>query len=433
MTDLVGLIVSSVFALAMALLVARRDLLTGVFVAFFFLYTIAAMVSYVYVPILPWALGVYFGRDLYDRYYWFIFESFATLGLMFVLLRRWLFRPARYDVTFAPTAFKKLLVLMGTLPMLAVLAGLYYVERDTISYASEPQIPNFFLAVAFKLMVGPLLVFYVFARRHAENGLERAVIGATLLIGGAIFLSIATRAGNRTDILALILGIVMFELYPSITDSTGALRFAQLLRLLRTTRTLVLALLLGGGLVVMTRLQATRTAPIPGMSSTEQLLYNDYLTPAYVLFAAMGQDFVDPALVARSNVANGLYLGRVLDVPYLQGPVTDPVAPTQSTRSSSYAFYLFTEGYLVLGSFGFLYNALVPLLGIALWRLLSSSQDSTFNSFGAALTAMSFATLTRTQSMLFVRSFLSFALPTMVLYMMLTGARLTSSRVARVP
>ena len=47
-------------------------------------------------------------------------------------------------------------------------------------------------------------------------------------------------------------------------------------------------------------------------------------------------------------------------------PITELIAPGVANRSQGFAFYLFTEGYVFMGFFGFIYkNAVLILLGFS--------------------------------------------------------------------
>ena len=110
----------------------------------------------------------------------------------------------------------------------------------------------------------------------------------------------------------------------------------------------------------------------------EAILLKDYYAPFHILIAAMALEYVYSWEVAVSNSANSLFL---LNHPYLQATVADLFNPGVSTRSTGYAFYIFSEGYLVMGWLGFLYNGLVVFAGMALWRLLGNGNNALYNAF----------------------------------------------------
>jgi hypothetical protein len=179
----------------------------------------------------------------------------------------------------------------------------------------------------------------------------------------------------------------------------------------------------GGWLMVRNYIARGSLAPVQGLPTYAVLLYNDFFTPAHMLFGAIGLDWVHPVEVIRSNLANATFTGRVLDIPYLQQDIGDVLAPGASSRSSSFAYYLFAEGYMFAGAWGFLYNAVIPVVGLLFWRRLSATTDRRTNLFWAAFAAMFVAVIARSQSALIARTLLFNGVPAAVLFALVTGAR----------
>ena len=69
----------------------------------------------------------------------------------------------------------------------------------------------------------------------------------------------------------------------------------------------------------------------------------------------------------------------LLNVDYLQMPITELINPGMANRSQGYAFYLFTEGYFFMGFYGFVYNGFMLMLGVAVWNKMSSSENKYYN------------------------------------------------------
>jgi hypothetical protein len=352
------------------------------------------------------------------RYYEFIFLSFAAFALFFAVLRPYLIRPERFAVRYQPSVESKLFFLIALVGFLVWMSAVFIRDYSRISYAGDPQIPDFLFAIGFKEMPIVNMVLFACVRRHSKGATERIFVGGLLVYSLWLFSSIAGRAGNRTDILALLLGVAVYELYPFFVNQLGGM--AVRLTAARVRALLAIGALGAAGLFMMFNIQSTRERGETGLPTYATVLYNDYYTPAHMLMAAIGFGYTRPIEVLKSNLANAFFFGRV---PYLQTELGNMVRPGSSSRSASFGFYVFTEGYLALGRWGFLYNGIVPLLGIALWRLPSSSDDRLFNAFGTALAAMFFANIARSQTMLLVRDFYFFLIPALVLFAIVTGAR----------
>jgi len=131
--------------------------------------------------------------------------------------------------------------------------------------------------------------------------------------------------------------------------------------------------------------------------------------------------------VIKSNLANATFTGRVLDIPYLQQDLGNTLSPNTSTRSASFAYYLFAEGWMFAGAWGFLYNAVIPAVGLLFWRRFSATTDRRANLFWTAFATMSFAIIARSQSALIARTLLFSGVPAVLVFVLATGARTARS------
>jgi hypothetical protein len=231
------------------------------------------------------------------------------------------------------------------------------------------------------------------------------VILLFLVLEAALFIGIAQKVGSRQDVLALALGIAVFEY------QMGA-QWARLTRLA------------AGLLAVLVALYFMEVGRSEGLlddqTAIELILYKDYYMPSHILLASMAFDFVDPMEVLRSNFFNALVQ---FDYPFLQMTVGDMFSPVASTRSASFAFYIFSEGYIAAGWAGFLYNGLVVGGGTLLWRRLASSANAGYGLFVLALVSTQAANIVRSQSSYFIKDIYMMFLPPAALFFLATGLR----------
>ena len=148
------------------------------------------------------------------------------------------------------------------------------------------------------------------------------------------------------------------------------------------------------------------------------ILFKDYFAPGHILIAAMHYNFVDPVNVVLSNFYNSLIL---MDYPYLQTAVGDSLVEGSSSRSTGFAMYIFSEGYMFAGWLGFIYNGVVVSSGIVLWRWFSRSDNIFYNAFIIGLTASQLANIARSQSSYFVKDMYMVFMFSVVLYFVMTG------------
>jgi hypothetical protein len=152
------------------------------------------------------------------------------------------------------------------------------------------------------------------------------------------------------------------------------------------------------------------------------LIVKDWYAPAHILFAAIRYAVLDPLEVIFSNSSNALVM---IGYPYLQNVLTEIFNPGIATRSAGYAFYIFTEGYMVLGDLGFIYNSFIILFGWAMWKKFALTENKYFNNFLLGLMGCMLVNLVRGQSSYFLKYFYTFVIPGAYLYTTLSGQSLT--------
>jgi hypothetical protein len=411
--------------LAGLIAVTRRDALLGGFYFFLFVYIIFALVGYAYFPLLSQVLGLYFGPGILPTVTWFCTGSFAAVAVCILFFHKHLVRPGWIGVQYAasPRASYAFLALASL--FLIIMLLLFIRDYDEIDYAKVPQMPSDLFAIGFKQINIVALTLWAVIRNHAYNRSHRVMAAALFGASMLLFFAIAAKAGNRTDIVAFGMGVGTFELWPMLTSRSGGLAFSRTQNrqgLLAVTRTVLV------GLVALVAIQVNfalrgGAAQLEGVPAYVAVLYNDYFTPAHMLFGSIALDWVRPIEVLQSTLANGFFLGRTLDVPYLQSNIGNVLVPGSSGRSFSFAYYVFSEGYMVAGFPGFLYNGLVVGGGLLAWRNLSVTADRRANIFWAAFSAMFFANIARSQSVMMLRYLFFFGVPALICFSLATGAR----------
>ena len=390
----------------------RRDRLFGIYYMFLFIYAFFPMVGYYYFPELSLLINAYFGEEIW--YESIVFVLLSLLSILFFFSLGWkkmvLSFPFRVDISSHKRSFSSYFALVTIFFILAFQIGYlivrpenvtWYVAQDEEFVSNNVQFAIFIFLFKLSVSINYILYFLV---RMGGSVFRGALIKAIAVVSFLTFTVIAFNLGNRTDVLALFLGISVFELY----------RFRLKLR--------VVAKFLIAGLVVVVGLliiEASRyTENNIQIDPLTSLIAKDYYAPAHILFAAVSHSVVDPLLVLASNFSNSLIL---MGYPYLQSVITDIFNPGVATRSAGYAFYVLTEGYLVAGMFGFLYNAFVVTFWLALWRRLSLTSNSSFNYFLLGLMGCMIVNLVRGQSSYFIKYLYTFVLPAVVIYLPLVA------------
>jgi hypothetical protein len=292
-----------------------------------------------------------------------------------------------------------------------------YSNYDLISYAnaydpvfqSSHELLFIIFGIAFKQSVAVNIILYFMLRVKTRDTphINRTIVLILSLLELTLFVIVSLKLGNRTDPISMMLGITFMEI--------------ELIRGVQNKlfNILILTLVMGVFLYGLVMIESGRSQEgAQAGSFAEKILFQDYYAPSHILIAAMGLQFVDPVEVIASNSANAFIL---LKHPYLQEIVTEKFNPGIATRSTGYAFYLFSEGYLALGRLGFFYNGLVIFLGVSLWKRLSYSNNNYYNLFMLSLVATQAANIVRGQSSYFIKNIYIIFLPAMFLFFLGTG------------
>ncbi len=414
----------------------RKDIFFAIFFSMLVLYSIVSMWGYLLYPeISQTVLNMYF--EVSPLVYASAFTMLSLLALY--LGYHYIYEPITQPIRFHLKQSKALPgpFLFITMLFVFILGWGYFYYVDVLSYSNASD-EEFLHSVGlnyklfwqtYKFSTFILLTLYALVRTRAFKApLDRATLLSISCICLILYFLITLAVGSRTDPLALALGVVAYEYYfrryiaSRVATSSGQ-------RLVYSRRKFYLMAIgfVGATVTALTMLEISRSGggiirnDLEASTLVQAFLLKDYYWPFHVLIGAISYDYIDPAAVIASNVGNSLMF---MGIDYLQKFVVDQWAPGSVTRTASPAMYAFTEGFVMLGWFGFIYNGIIWALGISLWRLFSRSNNEGFNALAFAITVAVAATVARTQSSYFIKDIYLWFLPTLALYAMATGVRL---------
>lgn len=414
MTEIALILETIVFCLGL-FFCFKKEKIFGIYFLFLFVYVFFAQVGYAYTPNLSESIKAYFGEDVWFSVAQFVILSLLAIQILFLLF--WEKVVNLIPVTFSTRASRNYALENCSVWILIVVVVFqtFYLALnfDDISWYSnqdEDFRPGNFLFVLFlmlfKFFVAINFVLYVIVRdRLGSRHLGFYV--TMLFVCLTLFSVTAFRLGNRTDILALALGLLVYSLYREKIDFSKAIK------------------IFCSGVAIAIILHVVEAARYNDDQSErnllESILLKDWYAPAHILFAAVHFELIQPFEVFVSNAANSLVL---MGYPYLQFDATELFNPGVATRSAGYAFYAFAEGYMAMGDIGFIYNAVIVVFGMALWKSLASTKNKNFNNFLLGLMGCMLVNLVRGQSSYFIKYLYTFVIPGALLYTALTGQAL---------
>jgi hypothetical protein len=404
----------SVFLMGFAF-IFKRERLFGIYYFFLFLYAIIAQIGYFYFPELSEYIKAYFGEDVWYEATvviilssLFIFIGFVTFWPKLVRLMPLTFRVTKSKYSFLGKLFVFLIFFMLAFQLSYLIFNYeiinWYTNQDE-NFRSENLSFSLFIFL-FKLSVGVNVVIYGITLDRLGS-LPKWIYIILTVVSISIFVATAIKLGNRTDLLAFGLGVLVYHLYRD--------RFN-----LRTFLLMLCASILLGLIMYLVESSRYNDSGVD-LNFWAGIVTKDWYAPAHMLFAAIKFNSINPGEVILSNFSNSLIL---IGYPYLQQGITELFNPGVATRSAGYAFYIFTEGYMMLGGFGFIYNSLFILINMAIWRKLASTNVQEFNNIMLGLMGCMMVNLVRGQGSYFVKYLYTFVLPSIYLYAVLADKSL---------
>ena len=436
--DEILFIANSMCALVSATLLLkiwRRDFFYFVFFCMFVLYSIVPMWgAAIYPELSQIVLNLSFEKSSLAQASLFTMLSLGSLYLSFIHIYTPISTPIRFDVQKADSRPGTLVAIVALYMacliwgLIQYADGLNYSNANDEQFLSEAGLGYRLFWTLYKYSPFMLLCLYALARsKEFLRNFNRFIIYALGVGCLLVFLLITASVGSRTDPLALALGLIGYEHYyrRNLAGKRNARASDEFLRLrsILSWKFLGFSCLTVGALTV---LEASRAGGTLGRNDlelsaiTQAILLKDYYWPFHVLIGAIAYQYVDPATAITSNFANSLMF---LGVDYLQYFIVENWAPDTVTRASSPAMYAFTEGFVMLGWLGFLYNGVVWGLGLGIWRLLARTSDEKLNCLAFALAIALAATIARSQSSYLIKDIYLWFLPSLALYMIATGTR----------
>lgn len=387
-----------------------KDRLFGIIYALLFVYSFFALLGYMYMPGYSESLSAYFGEDVGRIGLNFIFASMACIFLINMVIYKnavtgSVVNKTGISVDIAGNSIGPVLMWGVLIAFIAATAINFNQLSWYIAELDEVPVSLSLYILLFKMSSGVIIFLYGVIRMNLVSNSKSFIL--PVILYAVAFMVAAAKLGNRTDPAALIIGIIYFE------TARSKVNF----------KTIILAFsIVVAAATILTVVEMTRyNGAYVSMPLSERIIKNDYFAPAHVLLGAIAYNFVDPLEVVRSNFSNALVK---MEYPFLQKPVMDLFAPGVASRSASYAFYVFTEGFMFMGLWGFIYNGVVISFFVRFWNMLGCTSDNRMNIIIRSVLATMAINVVRGQSAYFVKYLYTFFLPVMVIGIVLIGVRL---------
>ena len=411
------LFIFSLFVFITGYRLVKVNILFGGSYFFLFIYSIFVQIGYQFFPEVATIAQLYFGEEYFLKFYVFNFLSFISFYILckFTILKQ--LNLSKYKVIRVRKTINFFFFAV-VISFIIIFLSVYFAQNyQAFNYANASD-PDFIksqgtvfgvFGLIFKRLAPLTLIVYMQWRLKKNlrwiSDNKKISLSVLFVLLVTLLIVISNKQGNRTDLLAFIIGLTVFEFQVGF-NVKKAIKFLGFLSLF----------------VFM--LIFVETSRSHGVSSDRQfvqlVLLQDYFGPAHMLYAAMSTEYIQPLEVIISNVSNSL---MALKYPYLQEPLTNSFNPGAATRSRGYGFYLFTEGFIFMGYAGFLYNAITLYLGLYIWNYIASSDNKYYNIMIMSILCTQFANIARSQSSYFIKDIYVMFIPFLILIYWSSGLR----------
>ena len=417
--------------------VIKRDLYYALFLIFIFIYSFFSILTYlIYPEFIAFFSNLYWGND--SIYTATIFSILSMLSCYIFFLLIYLPLSRNGPKTNLSKNYQSYFFLISGFFTL-ILYFLSFVLSDSLNYELALETSNILkiFVIIYDYSSYLILTFYISLRQKLFKGNNKAISQFILITIIIIFLLDSIAMGRRTSLLNIFLGISFFEIFANKNiykiDLIYIIRnFIRKLKIktkrfykfsLFTLISLTITVLIWG--LLFTRGERSSYFNFVDVNSPliEFIFLNDFTFPFLALPTAIHHNFIDPFAVLSSNFFNSLIQ---FNYPFLQQILVDSFQYQRNfTRGASTGFFIFTEGFVFLGMWGFLYNGIMSTLIFGLFRKVSKTNNVLFNQFASSLIFSITAGIIRVQSSTILKTTWLFLLPTFVLYSLISGIRLS--------
>lgn len=393
-----------------------------------FIYTIFTQLGYVFYPE---ELNIvshyqYYGQEAFYKYWVYIFFSFISIFLLFVILYDKKYRTMlRIEVSPLREKTKDLLYIVSIFLYEITLVFFLIISYSSLSYYSQAILKS--NKIFFYLFdVNGIILLSIIYKICIEHSKMKKVFYLTIFIASlSIFLIIAIRTGQRIEIGTSLLSFITFILFIS-RDKTK--------KKYHKKKYIIVLLILG--FIAIALSQGIRTirgyneSPIAllyiitkprtyiSLFEPKNLIFQDYINPSLTLITSMERDIVFTTEVIESNVTCLIPFISHYSLGDILSRIIDPEG------WAGYGYYILTEGYNFVGFVGFIYSAFIFVVGFRfLESFFANTYDRLFNAYMYAIIAFLSLSIVRGQSVSFLKGLYMYFLLAILLFRLMSGQR----------
>ena len=411
-------IIQSILFFALIKKVYKKDKAPAVFMGAIFIYSIFSELNLALYPEFV-ARYVNLKKDIWLEYYLFITLSFVFLYFFDTKLMK---VKQHFNVHVMDSEAVSLrlsnIVVIGYSAVLLIAIITIIRNWSLLSYSNN-VLRRYSAQISFVRRLNDWNVYYFLimlaAIKHNENKSKKIILTVSCALCVIALVLFTLGNGDRSVIVLCFVGWFVYYFYNRPLNYKSVRKMIPLI---------VIAM------VYLFAVRIFRSHNTMSYDPVKTILQDDYAYPGFTLMAAINDAFIHPLAVIRSFITKG---SVVLHGEYLYWVLYKAEFPAYIQQAIStganpgIGFHLFTEGYIFAGFLGFLYNGFFISILLRFWRHFYTTEDEQTNIVIASIAAGIFVIGVRSESAYFVRNFIFYMLPAIILYMIVCDKRLRFS------
>jgi len=417
------------FFISSSLFIWKKSQIFFMFYLVLFAYTFFTQVAYLFYPDRLSIISnyQYYGEESFIYYWGYIFLGFILIFLLFIV-----FYNKKNKAIFSlqvKTSLKKPNNLIYSFLILFYIGiNIYFLVKNykNLSYIGQGILKN--NTIWFYLFsLGGIVLLSLFYKIYIETKRRRKLFYFILfMITLSIFSLTAIRAGQRLQIAMGLLGLIASLCY--LFKNKIKYKYLKLKYIFITFLIFFIAVSFFQGIRETRRHNETLSDFFNTLKSPnvyldvflqESLVFQDWVAPSLTLITSMEWNIVFPVKVIESNLkclipfidhqSMASILSRIIDPKGIRG----------------YGYYLFTEGYNLMGFVGFIYSAFIFVLGILILEsFFARTNDKVFNSYMYGIMGFMIIGVVRGgQTIVLLKSLYLYFMPAIILFVMMSKKR----------
>ncbi len=402
----------------------NKTYLLGLVYFLLFIYMFFTIIGYIFYPdkLSVVSNGQYYNNRVFIIYYSYIFLSFLLTFIFVNIIYKYVKIKINIKIKFKQSLQMKKInhFIFNIILFCYLLLLLYFFIKNytNLSYYNQYILKSnklWFFAFSF---TGIILLTVIACYKFTPSRLRKCLLLLYLVLLGTTFLLISIKAGQRIQIFNIFMSLITIFLIKNkvkmkLTDISKLIKpsilifiFIFISQLIRNTR---------GRIENLTNIKLTLDY-LTSLANFDTIVFQDYLNPSLTLMTSINYNFIYPIEILKSNILNSMIvfdypgagerISRFLD-PYGWGGV---------------GYYYFTEGYNMMGFFGFLYSSILIVFTYYLYeKIFTKTNDEVFNVLISGVIAYYMIDIVRGGSLFLFKGILFYIIPFIILYCIATN------------